>query len=214
MDGENSQHSSDNSGGWQYKPEGTASSDSQQPAQDNAADHDAGPATDAADMQQPSAGSYNDSPGDSVEWSASEFIAHHKSFGWYAVLGLVTVVTGALVLLLTKDKISTGAVVFVAVVLGIVAARKPRTLPYKLDQGGLAIGNKFFDYGQFRSFALVDEGAFTSVMFLPLKRFMPVVTIYFEPQDEEKIVEILSNHLPLETHQLDPLDQLMRKIRF
>ena len=204
MDGENSQHSSDTSGGWQFKPEGQGASQENQPVQQPSLDN----------YQPQMAAEQPMAHDDVVTWSASEFIAHQKSFVWYALLGLVAIAVGALIYILTSDKISTGAVIFVAVVMGIAAARKPRTLPYQLDHAGLSIGVKFYDYGQFRSFAVMDEGAFSSVVFMPLRRFMPIITVYFEPQDQDRIVAILADHLPMEAHQLDTIDQLMRKIRF
>jgi hypothetical protein len=49
---------------------------------------------------------------------------------------------------------------------------------------------------------------------MPLKRFMPILTIYFEQKDESKIVAVLGQFLPVESHQLDAVDRLMHKLRF
>lgn len=197
MDRDNPQHSHDASSGWQFEP-----SDTLTPG----AKHSPAPSVPAHTAHMPHE--------QGVAWSASEFIAHQKSFGWYALLVVVAAAVAALVYLLTKDKISTGAVIFVAMILGITAARKPRTLRYELTDVGIGIGSKFYDYGQFRSFAIVDEGAFSSLVFMPLRRFMPLITVYYEPQDEDKIVGMLAERLPMEEHQLDLMERLMRRIRF
>jgi hypothetical protein len=197
MSGENAPASSPNTPStWQFKPDDDAVSGV--PASADIPGQPAEPARHA----------------ETATWSASEFIHHQKSVGWYGMLTLATAVLAAGVYLLTKDKISTSVIIIVAIVLGISAARAPRTLEYKLDEAGLTIGEKFYAYGQFRSFALVQEGAFSSIVFMPLKRFMPLLTIYYAPADEAKVVAVLSDHLPMETHQLDMVDQLMRRIRF
>jgi hypothetical protein len=123
-------------------------------------------------------------------------------------------VVAVLIWLLTKDTISSVVILFAAFVFGFYARRQPRELAYRLDDGGLTIGPKFYPYAGFRSFAVMDEGAFSSVVFMPLKRFAPLVTIYYDPKDEENIVGLLSDRLPMEERQKDAVERLMWRIRF
>ena len=153
-------------------------------------------------------------PTASVAWSASEFIAHHKSASWYIGLAVAALIVAAVIFLLTHDKISTGVIVLAAVVLGIFGARKPRVLNYKLDGAGLNIGQKFYDYNLFKSFAVIEEGAFSSIILMPMKRFMPSLSLYYAPDDENKIVDILAERLPFENRKQDAVDSFMRRIRF
>ncbi|HSW79702.1 MAG TPA: hypothetical protein VLG47_02905 [Candidatus Saccharimonadales bacterium] len=150
----------------------------------------------------------------SFKWAASEFIAHQKSIGWYSVLILVTIVVAGGVFFLTHDKISTFVILIVALVFGVAASRKPRIIEYVVDNSGLSIGQHFYEYAVFRSFAILQDGPFTSIVFMPIKRFMPLITVYYDPKDEQKIMSILSNRMPLDTHRLDFMDQFMRRIRF
>ena len=149
-----------------------------------------------------------------VQWTASEFIAHHKTSGWYLLLGGGAVALAGVVFLITQDKISTAMVVVVAIIFGIFASRKPRELPYSVDNDSLHIGDKTYPYASFRSFSVVQEEGVDSIRFMPLKRFMPILSIYFEPKDEQKIIDVLSQYLPVEERQLDAVDKLMHKIRF
>jgi hypothetical protein len=149
-----------------------------------------------------------------VSWTASEFIAHEKNAGWYLVLVVAAAALAGLVYLFTRDKISTAVVIFAAIIFGIYAARKPQTIGYQLTPHGLGIGQKFYDYGMFRSFAVIDEGAFSSVAFMPLKRFMPAISIYYDPADEEKIVKMLIDRLPMENRGHDLVERFLHSIRF
>jgi hypothetical protein len=149
-----------------------------------------------------------------ITWTASEFIARHKGFGWYVILAAATGVAAVLIYLLSRDAITVGAVVAAIILFGVSAARKPRVLTYHMNEKGLTIGDKFYPYGIFRSFSVIDEDAFSSILLQPLKRFMPPLSVYYEPQDEDRIVEILATHLPLETRQPDAVDRLMHRIRF
>lgn len=164
--------------------------------------------------ETPSAPAAPVASGAGISWTASEFVSHEKSAGWYGVLLLVTAIVAALIYLVTKDTISTGVVIIAALAFAVLAGRKPRQLQYQLDDASVSIGQKQLGYNTFKSFSVVPEGAFSSIVFWPLKRFAPLTTIYFAPDDEQKIIDLLSKHLPLEEHKLDAVDRTMRRIRF
>lgn len=149
-----------------------------------------------------------------VEWSASEFVAHQKGAGWYLLLALATGAVAGLVLLVSGDWIATGVIIFAGILFGIVAARQPRVLQYRVDHDGLHVQDKLYHYGNFKSFAVIEEDAIHSVILMPMKRFMPAMSIYYAPEDEHKIVEALADYLPLQPAENDLIDRLLRKIRF
>lgn len=152
--------------------------------------------------------------GQAVTWVASEFIAHTKTVGWYAALFAVTVVFAAAVWLLTKDMVATVVIIFAGLLFGTYAARKPRQINYALDSLTLTVGQRAHPLNEFRSYAIVPEGAFSSIMLMPLQRFGLITTIYFDPQDEAAIVGILSHRLPHEERKPDAIDRVLRRIRF
>ncbi|MGH7194316.1 MAG: hypothetical protein ACREJM_12415, partial [Candidatus Saccharimonadales bacterium] len=149
-----------------------------------------------------------------ITWSASEFVAHDKSFGWYAALIAGAVALAGVIYLISRDIVSVAVVIIAALLLGIYGSHKPRQQEYRLDAGGLNIGPKHFGYDEFRSFSVMKEGAFSSILFMPLKRFAVPTTIYYAPQDEDRIVSLLSDYLPLERRTHDAVDWLMHRIRF
>lgn len=149
-----------------------------------------------------------------VSWTASEYIEHKKGLGWYLMLILgAIIITGALYWL-TKDIVSSVIVIVLIIVFAVVANRKPRVMEYRLDRNGLAIGNKFYAYVDFKSFTMEEIGPVKNITFLPLKRFMPPISVYFAPQDEPKITNALSQFLPYEQRSPDAVDRFMRSIRF
>lgn len=149
-----------------------------------------------------------------LRWQAAEFVSHQKSSSWYLALAGVAVAVAAIIFLLTKDKISTGIVIFGALLLGIYARRQPRELEYILATHGLSIGEKYHGYEEFRSFSIVPEAHMSSAIFRPMKRFGQILTLYFPPELEDQVSDILADRLPYEDHQHDPLESLMRRIRF
>ncbi|MGH7241337.1 MAG: hypothetical protein ACREGB_03520 [Candidatus Saccharimonadales bacterium] len=149
-----------------------------------------------------------------ITWAASEFIEHAKSFDWYLALGVVSVLVAAAFYFLFRDVVTTAVIILVGLAFGYFAKRKPRQLSYQLDSHGLTVDTRHFPYELFRSFAVLDEGHFSSIAFLPLKRFGLMTTIYYDPQDEDRILELINQHLPLEPREHDALDRFMKRIRF
>lgn len=149
-----------------------------------------------------------------LAWTAPEFIAHAKTASWYAILGLCSLALAALIWLITKDVISAVVVVVGALFLGVYAGRKPRELDYQISISGIGIGAKHYGYEEFKSFAIVPEETTESIVFMPLKRFAPSLTIYYATEHENQIVDFLAARLPLEEYKHDLVDNFVRKIRF
>lgn len=150
----------------------------------------------------------------SLTWTASEYLAHDKNSTWFISLGGGGIVIVALIYLITRDFVTITLVSGMVIIFGIFAARKPQILEYTLNYDGLQIGPKHYTFDSFKSFAVMDEGEVFSIMLLPLKRFMPTLSIYYDAKDENSIVDVLSGYLPVEQRTHDLTDQLMRKIRF
>jgi hypothetical protein len=151
---------------------------------------------------------------DDFTWTASEFIAHEKSAAWYGALAAVGIVIALLAYLLTKDKISTAVIVFTVVAFGLFAARKPRTQQYGLGRDGVIVGQKGYGFEEFKNFSVTEDGTVASIVLMPMKRFMPPLTIYVLPDMEDRVMDYLSAFLPFEQHKSDAVDSLLRRIHF
>lgn len=151
---------------------------------------------------------------ETVSWTASEFAAHDKTAGWYILLAIGTLLLAGITVLLIRDIVSVSVVVIAGLILGIYAAHKPRQLQYAVSSRGLSVDGKQRDYSEFRSFSVVSEGALSSLIFMPLKRFAVPLTIYYPIEDEEQILSLVSSQLPLEEYNHDAVDRLIRRMRF
>jgi hypothetical protein len=149
-----------------------------------------------------------------VSWSASEYIAHEKAPSWYAGVFAAAVALVAVIYLITRDTFASITVFIASIILLIYAGRKPRIKNYTVSENGISVGEKTFSYGEFRSFSVVSEDAINSIWLKPLKRFAPVVVMYFSPEDEQKIIDTLANFLPHEDRELDVIDRFSKRIRF
>ncbi len=150
----------------------------------------------------------------SVSWTASEYIAHEKGANWYLMLGLASFVLVIIVFVLTRDIFASVAVAIACLLLGIYSGRKPQTISYVLDRSGILVGEKLHSFAAFKSFSVVEEGMINSIWLKPLKRFAPLVVMYFPPDQGDEIVDVLSNYLPHEDRELDAIDRASKRMRF
>lgn len=149
-----------------------------------------------------------------ISWTASEFTEHEKTPLWYIGLGVVTLVLAVIVHLLTKDIISIVALVAFAIAFGVIGSYKPKIVAYHIGPEGIQVNHRNHHFSQFKSYALQREGAFPSIVFIPMQRFMPPTVVYFPPDEGDRVLDVLSHYLPAGTVSQDPLDRLLRRIRF
>lgn len=161
--------------------------------------------------------SYNQAsamPLEDISWTATESMDHSKGFTWYAVLLLTGIVLIGGIYLITKDKITAATIAVVLLVFGLYAGRRPHAQDYTLSVQGIRIGARAYGLHEFKAFSMAREGANTAVVLMPLKRFMPSLTVYVSPDLEERVVQFLSSTMPFEAHRTDALESFMRRIHF
>ncbi len=147
-----------------------------------------------------------------VSWDANEYIHRDKQFGWYIGFFLVVAALVALSIFLQWWTF-TALVVLSAIALFIYVIRSPRQLHYSLTPKGLAEGNKFYKYEEYKSFGVLQDGKDYAIVLTPTKRFSPRVMVYFPETSGEKIVDAFGARLPMEEVKLDFLDKIVKMLR-
>ena len=147
-------------------------------------------------------------------WTAPEFVENHKSKDWYVILIAVVLFISVAVFFIVKSIFPVVMIILISIIFGIIAARKPKNIYYELNNLGVLVGRRGIRYDEFKSFSVIDELTLGSIVFNPFKRFSLPLTIYFELDNKDKIIDIIKDYLPIEEAANDPMDQLMRRLRF
>jgi hypothetical protein len=149
-----------------------------------------------------------------LSWQASEYIHSEKNILWFIALGLGTLVVAAIAYFLIRSWTFTILVFVMAATAGFYAKRPPHALNYTLEDDHLSIEDRKYGYEEFKAFAILKDGPLAYIMLIPVKRFMPAVTLYFPPEEGKRIVDILGSIMPLEEREPDLLERTVRKLRF
>lgn len=146
-------------------------------------------------------------------WEASEYIHMDKGGMWLIGLAVVVLVAVGISIFL-QQWIFAILTVVMGVAMGVFAFRPPHVLHYTLTDQGVQIADRLYKYKDFRAFGVLQDGAFFTMEFIPVKRFAPALSVYFAQADGEHIVDIVGDHLPMEKIQPDIIDTVMRRLRF
>jgi hypothetical protein len=177
---------------WEYKP-----------ADINTGQTDDGPNTNVGAAVAP----------ENLTWTAKEFIEHERGGGWYAMLILATMLVAGALYLVTKDFFGSGTILAVGVATAAYVSHKPKELIYEISSLGVKIGDKQYGYGLFKSFSVIHEGQHSSISLESIKKFMPPMTLYFPPENEDQIANAIGNHLPLEKREQNITERLAHRFR-
>lgn len=149
-----------------------------------------------------------------ITWQSAEYMTHDKDSSWYGAMVLGSILISAVVYILNRDIITAAIILFALVGLTYFSGRKPREQQFAVSAEGVQVGHNFYAFHDFRSFSVAEEPSSISIVLMPLKRFMPAVNIFVPADYEEKVVNFISEILPIEQHKPDVVDNLMRRIRF
>lgn len=148
-----------------------------------------------------------------ISWTAPEFAAHPKQPSWYVVLAIITIIVAILAFIIS-DIVTAIVILACATMFGFMASRTPRDYNYALGTTNITVGSKQYPYSDFRAFSTFEDGNHHSIDLAPLKRFAPTLTISYNRENEDQILDILTQHLPFSPHQRTAIDQLMHRIGF
>lgn len=148
-----------------------------------------------------------------IHWEAQEYVHHERSTLWFVIFGVVVLGLMAISIFLMQAYTFTVLIPIMAAAVIVYVRRPPRVLSYTLSDQGLYINDKLYPLGEYKSFAVIQDGEEYSILLIPVKRFMPGVTVYFPESAGEAIVDMLGARMPMEERKLDPVDKFLRKIR-
>jgi hypothetical protein len=149
-----------------------------------------------------------------VTWTAHEYIVMEKNGLWYLIFAVLVIGFVALDVLLFHIWTLSALVIVIAISIIVYSRRPARIIQYALSiKQGLYIGERLYNFEDFKAFGLIRDGEHHSIMLIPTKRFAPGVSVYFPEEAGEKIVDILGARLPMENLKLDIIDVVVRQLR-
>lgn len=156
-----------------------------------------------------------DSPPDELKedlvWTSPDKISS-KKFSWYLIFIISTLLIGGIIYLITRDLITSIAIVFCGAILLIYSIRKPKNIEYKLTDASLYVSGKVFKIANFKSFSISNHGIEKAISLVPMKRFYPYLYINLNQEVSADVIQRLSQIIPIQKPSTDIFESFLRFI--
>ena len=146
-------------------------------------------------------------------WQATEGRQVSRGVIWYVMLGVISIGLMALAIFIFKSITFAVLLVVIDIAVIVLTGKPPRSINYGISPKGIYVADRLYDFSEFRAFGVIDEPGNPSIIVLPVKRFSTGVTLYFNIEDGERIVDMLGARLPLQEVKLDLLEKVIRLIK-
>lgn len=148
------------------------------------------------------------------EWTAPEFARAQRSGVWYMVTGGIWLILLAYTLY-TGQWVGVAVVIMIGIVLYLLGRVAPRNFIHRLATAGIGVGEKFYPYGQLRSFWIANTPSGQTLNLVSSKKFSLAITLQLVGADVEKVRDILLEFLPEESGRgEDTVDRIGRFLKF
>jgi hypothetical protein len=151
-------------------------------------------------------------------WKASEYLKHNHTIAWYigmvvataGLIGIIVLISGGFGF---QEILSAFVVILMFVSIIVYAHKNPRELNYTLSSTGIFLGDKYYSYSDFHSYAVLPYHGQLSIELDPLKRFMPRVSLPLEESHLAEVGKILEARLPRTERELDIIDRISHRLK-
>ncbi len=147
-----------------------------------------------------------------IQWQAPEYIHHEKNPLWFVVFGVVVVALTVVAIFLIKSWTFVILIPVMAAALIAYSHRPPRVMDYVLSGKGLYINDTLHPFAEFKGFGVIQDQTEYSLVFIPVRRFRPSLTVYFPEEKGEAVVDFLGVRLPMQPLKLDAFDKIVRML--
>lgn len=148
-----------------------------------------------------------------IEWEAEEFDSYDRDARWYLGAGIVLMLALVYTIYI-KQWILTAVALMVGVVLFLSGRIKSQKRRCVIDNNGIEIGDKQFNYDKLKTFWFSKSNGVIKLNLITVFRLMPVISIHITRELESKIREVLVNFLPESKNQkedwIDRINKILR----
>ncbi len=151
-----------------------------------------------------------------IEWQAPAFKYYPKDVSWYWMSFIIAILLMAFAVL-QKNFLFAVFIFLAEISVLILARRQPETLKFKIDDKGITIIDKIYQFGDLEKFCLRPDNEDKKFEELVLKKkthFNPYLKISVDIKVASQVRDILSQKLTEEEYEDSLLELIFKWLRF
>ncbi len=138
------------------------------------------------------------------QWVVGEYESHVRGTLWHVLIisvGMLLVIYA----LATDNFLFAIIIILSAIILFLQSAAEPTKVPIAITELGLVIGNRFYEYSEFRAFYMIYNQETQTLFFDTKAAFRPDLRVPMGEQDPVEIREELQAVLQEDLEKEEPL---------
>ena len=148
------------------------------------------------------------------EWQAPEFPKKQKAKSWFIIPAIITIVLGIFALV-TESFLFLITIILAFLVFYIYANKEPKIIKFKINEKGLEIDERVYDFDSLRSFWIFyDPPEQKEISFRSQKTLLPYIRIPLADENPSEIRKFLLRFLLEKRHKESLIDIWMRRVGF
>lgn len=143
-----------------------------------------------------------------ISWAAPTHPYIEKKPDWFWAVGIITLALAAVCFIF--GEIITGIFVIVAAAaLVLHSSRPPQVVNYEINDRGIALDETLYPFLSLDSFWIPHDETPPKILIKSRKLLMPLMVIYIEEVDPEKVREVLLRYIAETEHREPMLKKIM-----
>jgi hypothetical protein len=148
-----------------------------------------------------------------IAWQAPAHIHTEKKTDWHWAVGIITLALAGVAFIF--GEVIVGIFVIVAAVaLTLHASHHPKIISYEINDRGILADDTLYPFVSLDSFWIPHDYVPARLLIKSRKVFMPLIVIYIEEVDPEKVREVMLKYIAETEHHEPFLKHLLERLGF
>jgi hypothetical protein len=148
-----------------------------------------------------------------LAWQSEGLTDRNRPKQWYVLYAVGCIIALIAIYFLFKDIVAVVVLALVATIFVFGISRNVGEVGYSLDDNGIQVGGRRYAYISFKCFYLTRDSSGSTLTLQPMKRLSPPLSLRCSVNDEGKVVDALSEFLPVVDRPNDFIDSIAHKLR-
>ncbi|MDP3052745.1 MAG: hypothetical protein Q8N22_02170 [bacterium] len=151
-----------------------------------------------------------------ITWQAPAFKYYHKDVSWYWMSFIIAILLMAFAIL-QKNFLFAVFIFLAEISVLILARRQPELLKFKIDDKGVTVIDKTYQFNDLEKFCLrpdMEDKNFEELILKRKTHFNPYLKIFIDIKVSSQVRDILSQKLTEEEYEDSLIESIFKWLRF
>lgn len=148
-----------------------------------------------------------------LEWTALEYEEKDRSVDWFWALGIIAVCS-SVAAIIYRNYLFAFFIILAAVLLGLMAVRRPESTTFKITEKGLELGRDKYPYEKLKSFHILEKESGDVLLVMSNRSVIPLISVPLGDRLPDDVRTVLIKYIPEEERAEPTAHKIMEYLGF